>query len=52
MNGVTALVVAAGEGRRFGGPVPKQFLSLGGLPILAHTLRALAVPGLDRKSVV
>lgn len=43
---VTALVVAAGSGRRFGGPVPKQFLPLGGLPLLAHTLRALAVPGL------
>ncbi len=43
---VTALVVAAGEGRRFGGPVPKQFLPLGGIPLLAHTLRALAVPGL------
>jgi len=52
MNGVTALVVAAGEGRRFGGPVPKQFLSLGGLPILAHTLRALAVPGLVDALVV
>jgi len=52
MNGVTALVVAAGEGRRFGGPVPKQFLSLGGLPILAHALRALAVPGLVDALVV
>ena len=46
MGRVTALVVAAGEGRRFGGPSPKQFLPLGGLPLLAHTLRALAVPGL------
>lgn len=46
MGLVTALVVAAGEGRRFGGPVPKQFLPLGGVPVLAHTLRALAVPGL------
>ncbi len=49
---VTALVVAAGEGRRFGGPVPKQFLPLGGLPLLAHTLRALAVPGLVDRLVV
>jgi 2-C-methyl-D-erythritol 4-phosphate cytidylyltransferase len=49
---VTALVVAAGAGRRFGGPVPKQFLPLGGLPLLAHTLRALAVPGLVDALVV
>jgi 2-C-methyl-D-erythritol 4-phosphate cytidylyltransferase len=49
---VTALVVAAGEGRRFGGPTPKQFLPLGGLPLLAHTLRALAVPGLVDALVV
>jgi 2-C-methyl-D-erythritol 4-phosphate cytidylyltransferase len=52
MSRVAALVVAAGEGRRFGGPVPKQFLSLGGLPILAHTLRALAIPGLVDALVV
>lgn len=52
MSRVAALVVAAGEGRRFGGPVFKQFLSLGGLPLLAHTLRALAVPGLVDTLVV
>jgi 2-C-methyl-D-erythritol 4-phosphate cytidylyltransferase len=39
---VTAIVPAAGEGRRFGGPVRKQFASLNGLPIVSHTLRALA----------
>lgn len=52
MGLVTALVVAAGAGRRFGGLVPKQFLPLGGLPLLAHTLRALAVPGLVDRLVV
>lgn len=52
MGLVTAVVVAAGEGRRFGGPVPKQFLPLAGLPLLAHTLRALAVPGLVDRLVV
>jgi 2-C-methyl-D-erythritol 4-phosphate cytidylyltransferase len=39
---ITAIVPAAGEGSRFGGAVRKQFITLGGLPILSHTLRALA----------
>jgi 2-C-methyl-D-erythritol 4-phosphate cytidylyltransferase len=52
MPGVAALVVAAGRGRRFGGPVLKQFLLLRGLPVLAHALRALAVPGVVDRLVV
>jgi len=32
------VVPAAGSGSRFGGEVPKQFVSLGGRPIIAHTL--------------
>jgi 2-C-methyl-D-erythritol 4-phosphate cytidylyltransferase len=36
-----AVVVAAGRGYRLGGPVPKQFLSVGGHTVLGHTLRAL-----------
>lgn len=39
---VTAIVPAAGVGSRFGGAVKKQFIALNGLPILSHTLRALA----------
>ncbi|MDE2060645.1 MAG: 2-C-methyl-D-erythritol 4-phosphate cytidylyltransferase [candidate division NC10 bacterium] len=39
---VTAIVPAAGAGIRFGGAVKKQFIALDGLPILSHTLRALA----------
>jgi len=39
---VTAIVPAAGEGSRFGAAVRKQFIALNGLPILSHTLRALA----------
>lgn len=39
---VTAIIPAAGEGSRFGGSVRKQFIALNGLPILSHTLRALA----------
>lgn len=36
-----AVVVAAGEGRRMGGVVPKQFQNLIGQPVLVHTLRKL-----------
>ena len=35
---VAAIIPAAGEGRRMGGPVPKQFLQIGGREILARTL--------------
>jgi 2-C-methyl-D-erythritol 4-phosphate cytidylyltransferase len=34
-----AIVVAGGQGIRFGGNRPKQFLELIGLPIIIHTLR-------------
>jgi len=36
---VVAIIPAAGEGRRMGSAVEKQFLHLRGIPILAHTLR-------------
>ncbi len=36
---VTALIVAAGQGKRFGGPVSKQFVSCHGKPLLFYTLR-------------
>ena len=35
----TALIVAAGTGRRMGTATHKQFLELDGMPILGHTLR-------------
>jgi 2-C-methyl-D-erythritol 4-phosphate cytidylyltransferase len=35
---VAAIIPAAGEGRRMGGTVPKQFLRIGGREILARTL--------------
>lgn len=35
------VVPAAGRGTRFGGEVPKQYLAVGGEPLLGHTLRAL-----------
>ena len=34
-----AIVVAGGQGVRFGGQRPKQFLDLDGVPIIVHTLR-------------
>jgi 2-C-methyl-D-erythritol 4-phosphate cytidylyltransferase len=37
-----ALVVAGGQGLRMGGPLPKQFMLLGGQPILMHTLTAFS----------
>jgi 2-C-methyl-D-erythritol 4-phosphate cytidylyltransferase len=38
---VVALVPAAGRGLRMGGSVPKQFLSLGGEPLIVQSLRTL-----------
>ncbi|MBN9090562.1 MAG: bifunctional 2-C-methyl-D-erythritol 4-phosphate cytidylyltransferase/2-C-methyl-D-erythritol 2,4-cyclodiphosphate synthase [Reyranella sp.] len=40
MSTCTALIVAAGRGSRFGGPLPKQYALLAGRPVLRHTLEA------------
>ena len=59
-NRTVAVVPAAGRGARMGSHIPKQFLSLGGVPILVHSLRVLeavaavehvilAVPEADRE---
>jgi 2-C-methyl-D-erythritol 4-phosphate cytidylyltransferase/2-C-methyl-D-erythritol 2,4-cyclodiphosphate synthase len=42
MVSVYALVVAAGQGSRFGGPVPKQYLPLGSSNVLRYAIAALA----------
>ena len=42
MPSVHALVVAAGQGSRFGGPLPKQYLPLAGATVLRHAVSALA----------
>jgi 2-C-methyl-D-erythritol 4-phosphate cytidylyltransferase/2-C-methyl-D-erythritol 2,4-cyclodiphosphate synthase len=48
-----ALIVAAGRGSRFGGPLPKQYALLGGQTVLRRTLTVLAAtPGIDRCQVV
>jgi len=50
---VTAIVVAAGVGRRMGAAVNKVLLPLGGRPVLAHSLEALnASARIDRIVVV
>ncbi len=49
----TALIVAAGRGSRFGGPLPKQYALLGGQPVLRHTLEAFRkTPGINQLRVV
>ncbi len=48
-----AIIAAAGIGRRMGGTTPKQYLELGGRPILCHTLdRFRFLPGLAQLVVV
>ncbi len=50
---VTALVPAAGTGVRMGGDEPKQFLRLGGRPLLLRTLAVIErVPRLDEVVVM
>jgi 2-C-methyl-D-erythritol 4-phosphate cytidylyltransferase len=41
MPGIWVVVPAAGRGTRFGGEIPKQYLSVGGQPLIAYTLAAL-----------
>lgn len=36
---IAVIVVAGGSGTRMGSSLPKQFLPLGGVPVLMHTLR-------------
>ncbi|WP_176591143.1 bifunctional 2-C-methyl-D-erythritol 4-phosphate cytidylyltransferase/2-C-methyl-D-erythritol 2,4-cyclodiphosphate synthase [Sphingobium sp. EM0848] len=48
-----ALLVAAGQGNRAGGEIPKQFRLIGGKPVLAHAVDALlAHPAIDSVTVV
>jgi len=47
-----AIVVAAGQGTRFGGETPKQFLLLHDRPVIAHTLQRFEQSALIEKIVV
>lgn len=49
----TALIVAAGEGQRCGGSLPKQYQIIGGRPMLWHSVRTfLDHPAVDAVRVV
>lgn len=53
MSQCTALIMAAGSGDRFGGPVPKQYQDLAGIPILRRSVLAfLEHPHIDGVQVV
>lgn len=47
-----AIIVAAGRGTRAGGDVPKQWQSVAGQPVLAHTVAAFRAAGIARILVV
>ncbi len=49
----SAIIVAAGQGQRFGGETPKQFALLGGKPVLVWTLRQFETcPEIDEVVIV
>ncbi|TZF91045.1 2-C-methyl-D-erythritol 4-phosphate cytidylyltransferase [Cognatilysobacter lacus] len=48
MTAIWAVLPAAGAGSRFGGGIPKQYLEVAGLPLIAYALDALlAHPAVD-----
>ena len=48
------IIMAAGSGTRMGGPLPKQFLDLGGKAVLQHTIETFleACPGISVVTVL
>ncbi|MCB1503116.1 MAG: bifunctional 2-C-methyl-D-erythritol 4-phosphate cytidylyltransferase/2-C-methyl-D-erythritol 2,4-cyclodiphosphate synthase [Bauldia sp.] len=49
MTETVALIVAAGQGTRAGGDVPKQYRSIGGIPLLRRSMQAFVEhPDVDR----
>lgn len=51
---IHAVIVAAGSGSRFGGPLPKQFMPLSGRPVVMHSIEALreAIPRVKMTLVI
>ncbi len=47
-----ALIPAAGSGSRIAGEAPKQYLPIGGKPMLWHAIRAVCVPQVESVFVV
>jgi 2-C-methyl-D-erythritol 4-phosphate cytidylyltransferase/2-C-methyl-D-erythritol 2,4-cyclodiphosphate synthase len=52
MSSIAALIVAAGQGQRAGGPVPKQFQPLLGAPVLRRSAMAFALPKIRLLQIV
>lgn len=46
------IIVAGGSGSRMGSEMPKQFLPVGGLPILMHTIRRFRLYSADLKPIL
>ncbi len=44
---ITAIVLAAGRGRRMGSSIQKQYMQLAGQPLICHTLRAFEKSPVD-----
>ena len=49
---ISAIVLAAGRGRRMGGDVPKQYLELCGKPLICHTLSVFEESAVDEVILV
>ena len=53
MSGTVALIVAAGRGVRAGGQIPKQYRTVGGIPVLRRTIEAFSAhPAVDHVLVI
>ena len=48
MAEVVAIVLAAGQGKRMSSKTAKQFMELGGKPLLYYSLRAMEQSGVNR----
>lgn len=52
MKSIAVVIVAGGSGTRMGGDRAKQYLDLGGIPILCHTVRAFAELLTDQDHII
>lgn len=51
-NIITAIIVAAGTGKRMNNPVKKQYMEIAGAPVLYHTLKAFEKSKVDEIVIV
>ena len=49
---ISAIVLAAGQGKRMGSGIQKQFLDLGGYPVLFYSLKAFEESQVDQVILV